>query len=479
MRMHCFLRWLSTALTALTATTASAQVDVARIDSFVAAEMKARNLAGLQVGMMKDGQIAFAKGYGAAVLPDKVPVDTATRFAIGSVTKQFTSAIILQLAAEGKLSVTDPVSKYFKGLTDGDAITLLDLMNHVSGYPDYYPLDYLDRDKLKPVTADQIAATYGKRKLDFTPGTRYSYSNTGFIMLGRVAERVTGKPFEALLQERIFTPFDMPHTTFEREQAGKGYAQGYQSYSLGPLLPAGHEGRGWAGAAGAIYSTAPDLLRWDRALMEGRVVSGEWLHLMTSPRMLRDSSISAYGTGLAIGKIGADTAWSHGGAVSGFAAQNFMVPGSRSALVLLSNTESGPRGGALWRLVLPYTPAPPPDSSAPKAREPARAPVPEVNGPSAKEMALTLMRQLQAGKVDRALFDPEFNWYLTDARLKEAQPRLAALGPPIGAEVLGTAERGGFEVTMTQLTFGAGPQVNALMYRAPDGIVHQYLLLAP
>ena len=141
------VRRLLTALAALTALTAlpvAAQVDAAKVDSFIAAAIKERNLVGVQVGIMQDGRIAFARGYGEASIPGAIPVDTTTRFAIGSVTKQFTCAIILQLAAEGKLSVNDPVSKYFKGLTRADEITLLDLMNHVSGYPDYYPLDFLD-----------------------------------------------------------------------------------------------------------------------------------------------------------------------------------------------------------------------------------------------------------------------------------------------------------------------------------------------
>ncbi len=458
---------------------ATAQVESAKVDSFIAAAIKERNLVGVQVGIMQDGRIAFARGYGEASIPGAIPVDTTTRFAIGSVTKQFTCAIILQLAAEGKLSVNDPVSKYFKGLTRADEITLLDLMNHVSGYPDYYPLDFLDRRMLKATTPAKVVATYASMKLDFEPGTRYSYSNTGFTMLGIVAEKASGQPFGKLLRERIFKPFDMPNTVYDPRETGKGYAQGYSSFALGPLTPAAREGAGWADAAGAIYSTAPDLLRWDRALMEGKVLQGEWLALMTRPRVLKDSSVSSYGTGLGIGKIGTDTAWAHTGAVAGFAAQNFMVPASKSAIVILANTEVSARAGALWRLVLPVTSPPPPDSNAPKPKAPAETPAPSVQGPPAEAMATTLLKQMQAGTVDRKLFDPEFNWYLTDAKVREAAPRLAQLGDPVQTTVLGTSERGGLEVSVTQFAFASGQKVNALMYRAPDGIVHQYLLLAP
>ena len=149
------------------------------------------------------------------------------------------------------------------------------------------------------------------------------------------------------------------------------------------------------------------------------------------------------------------------------------------AIVILANTEVSARAGALWRLVLPVTSPPPPDSNAPKPKAPAETPAPSVQGPPAEEMATTLLKQMQAGTVDRKLFDPEFNWYLTDAKVREAAPRLAQLGDPVQTTVLGTSERGGLEVSVTQFAFASGQKVNALMYRAPDGIVHQYLLLAP
>lgn len=468
------------AIAPLGAQSAPAAINQPAVDSLVAQVMVERNLSGLQVGMLREGAIVFARGYGDAVRAGPVAVDTSTRFAIGSVSKQFTVAIVLQLAAEGKLSPRDPVSRYFKGLTRGDEITLLDLMNHVSGYPDYYPLDYLDRRMLKPIATDKLIREYAGRALDFEPGTRYSYSNTGFVMLGRVAELVTGKTFAQLLHERIFVPFDMPHSVVDPAELGPGFAQGYLSFALGPLQPAPREGPGWIGAAGGIWSTAPDLLRWDLALMEGRVIGGEWLSLMTSPRILADSTETNYAAGLGIGRLGADTVWGHSGAVSGFAAHNLMVPATRSALVVLSNTENTVPPLRLWRTAgMPFRPPPPPDSSAPKRREPAAPPVPQVAGPPAAETAKTLLAQMQAGKLDRSLLEKEFSWYLTDAKVKDAATRLAPLGAPTDAKVLGTSERGGLEVTTTQFTFANARKVNALMYRSPDGRVHEYLLLAP
>jgi CubicO group peptidase (beta-lactamase class C family) len=148
-------------------------------DALVAEKLEAGELIGLSLAVMQDGRIVLARGYGKRSLGSEQPVTEETMFAIGSVTKQFTSACIMLLAEEGKLSVNDKVGKYYPNLTRANDITLLDLMNHVSGYPDYYPLDFVDRRMLKSIEVDEVIRQYGTVKLDFEPGTRYSYSNTG------------------------------------------------------------------------------------------------------------------------------------------------------------------------------------------------------------------------------------------------------------------------------------------------------------
>src|SRR4029079_305538 len=141
-------------------------------------------------------------------------VEANTSFAIGSITKQFTCACVLLLAEDGKLAVSDPVSKYYPHLTQAEVITLLDLMNHTSGYPDYYPLDFVDRRLEKPITLDALLNDYAGAKLDFKTGSRYSYSNTGYILLGGIIEKVTGEKFGDFLQRRILSPVGMKHSHF-------------------------------------------------------------------------------------------------------------------------------------------------------------------------------------------------------------------------------------------------------------------------
>ena len=164
---------------------------------------------------MQNGKVVLAKGYGVRDVSTRDPVTPRTMFAIGSVTKQFTCSALLLLAEPRRLSLADPVSRYFPSLTRANDITLLDLGGHLSGFRDYYPLDFVDREMQKAATVDQIITEYATRPLDFEPRSRYSYSNTGFLILGRVIEKVSGEPFGAFIDKRIFTPLKLTRTTYE------------------------------------------------------------------------------------------------------------------------------------------------------------------------------------------------------------------------------------------------------------------------
>jgi CubicO group peptidase (beta-lactamase class C family) len=254
---------------AATFTSHGKPVNIAEIDSLVRVAMGQRGLVGLSVGVAQDGKIVFARGYGRRSLTTPDSVTPQTMFAIGSVTKQFTCSAVLLLAQERKLSLQDPVAKYMPHLTRAGDVTLLELGQHVSGYRDYYPLDFVDREMLEPRGADSIIAEYATRPLDFEPGTRWSYSNTNFLILGRVVERASGEPFGAFLAHRFFTPLGMTHTSFAPSHQDSVMAHGYTSFALGTATPAIPEAAGWAGSAGAIWSTPTDLLTWDLALVEG------------------------------------------------------------------------------------------------------------------------------------------------------------------------------------------------------------------
>ena len=294
---------------------------------------------------MQDGKVIFNKGYGLANTRRNAPVTTSTLFAVGSVTKQFTCAVALQLEQEGKLSFDDRVSRYRADFGHASEITLRDLGNHVSGYRDYYPLDFVDRPMAREIAEDDLLKTFTSKPLDFPPGTRYSYSNTGYLLLGQVASLVSRKPFDQLLQERILTPLGMTLTRFEPARGGPGLAEGYTQFGLGPSEVAIPEGRGWIGAAGGIWSTPEDLMKWDLALMDGKVVNAKSWKTMTTPRELKDGRSSAYGCGLQLRDRGPLLVLVHGGGVSGFGARNAMIPATRSAIVVMANADYS--GGVL------------------------------------------------------------------------------------------------------------------------------------
>jgi D-alanyl-D-alanine carboxypeptidase len=436
--------------------------DIPAIDAYVAGQVRERGFPGLALAIVRDGEVVLARGYGRRSLEDGSPVEPDTPFAVGSVTKQFACACILLLAEDGKLSVDDAVAKFYPGLTRAGDITLYDLMTHASGYPDYYPLDFVDRRMLRPTSVDRLLAEYAGGGLDFEPGTRWSYSNTGYVLLGRVVEKVSGEPFGAFLGRRILVPAGMRASAFEPGPDAEGRARGYTSFALGGPEPAPREADGWLFAAGGLWASAPDLARWDLALMDGEILRPESYRLMTAPRKLADGRTKDYGCGLSIARVEGEVVLQHGGAVSGFLAFNAMVPRTRSAVVVLTNGEHvdpGPLARAILGLLV---------------RDRAAPDVPGVAGPPPRDAALDFLRQMQEGKIDRDRLGEEFSAYLTDERVRDATPRLKALGDPDRVEVEGVSERGGMEVASVRFTFKTAV-LRGTIYRSPDGKIQQLL----
>ena len=436
-------------------------VSVAWLDSLARSYVGRKHLVGLSVGVAQDGRIVFARGYGFASLAGHAPVEPTTRFAIGSVTKQFTCAAVLLLQESGRMSLQDPVAKYFPGLTRAKDITLLDLGNHVSGYRDYYPLDFVDREMSRPTTADSVIAEYATRPLDFEPGTRWSYSNTNFLILGRVVEKVSGVPFGAFLDQHIVTPLGMRLTGYDPAPGGAGMAAGYTSFALGAPAVAAPEGAGWAGMAGALWSTPSDLLTWDLALLDGKVLGPDSYRTLTTPRRLADGRSTGYGCGDGVSDRGEAVVLTHGGAVSGFTAQNTVIPATRSAIVLMSNADFGSLGDLSRAILAQLTPV---------------SAVPAIQGPSALEAATAFLSQLRSGRLDRTALGGDFDAFLTAERLAEARKTLA--GRISDVQIAGTGERGGMEVATVRFKVGARDAA-ALLYRTPDGKIQEFLVYQP
>jgi CubicO group peptidase (beta-lactamase class C family) len=436
--------------------------DVAAIDAYITRQLDARGFVGLSVAIVQDGAIVLEKGYGRSELAPDVPVQTDTPFLVASITKQFVSAVVLQLAGEKRLSVDDKVAKYFPDLTRASDITLYDLMTHVSGYRDFYPLFFVDREMSSPIAPDETIARYAKRPLDFEPRTRFSYSSTGYAILGRVIEKVTGEPLGVVLGERILRPLGMAHSyVHPMEVTTPGPAKGYTSFALGPPEPATPEAPGWWFGSSGLHASAGDIARWDVALMSGEVLGPEAYTLFTTPRRLTDGRTTGYGCGIVSSVKGGEQILQHDGMDSGFAAVNTMVPRTRSAVVILSNRDDAPP----WDLVTEIA----------GLLNAQHRPSVKVEGPPAVDVAKEVFAAVQAGRVDRSRFGDDFNFFLTDAKLEAASSRLRPLGVPTHVDVDAKVERGGMEQANLRFTFGA-VKFRAIMLRSVDGKVQQFLI---
>ncbi len=436
--------------------------DPAAIDAYVAGQVAEKEIVGLSLALVRNGKIELSKGYGKASLATGTPVTQETVFAVGSVTKQFTAAAVLLLAQDGKLSVSDKVAKYFPRLTRAGDITLLDLMNHVSGYPDYYPLDFVDRRMKIPIEVDELIRQYATGKLDFEPGTGWSYSNTGFVILGRVVEIVSGMSMREFLDARVFRPLGMDRTVFEPTSVLSGAASGHARYALGPLVVVPLEAKGWLEGAGGLRSTALDLARWDLGLLDGQLLHEEQYRIMTTPRSLADGRIKDYGCGIAVRRNNGHLILTHSGAVSGFQAHNTLIPDTKSAVILLANQEETTPVNTIESVLLSLL--------LPKAPEP-----PQVSGPAATDAAKAFFLDLQKGRINRSQLGVEFSLFLDPDKLKTASARLKPCGKPLKVELAGLSERGGMEVATVKLSFKTGV-LKTLMYRSPDGIIQEFLV---
>lgn len=451
----------SPTVTAPAAAPTLASITADDLDRFITATVAAQHAIGVTVGVMKDGQVIFAKGYGLARVADKTPVATETLFAVGSVTKQFTCAVALQLQQERKLSFDDRIAKYEPGLTRAADITVRDVAGMVSGYRDYYPLDFVDRPMAAPRPSLEIVREFAGRPLDFEPRARYSYSNTGYLLLGEIAARAGREPFADQLQRRLFTPLGLTHTRYEPARGGPNMAEGYTPLGLGDAEPAVPEGTGWIGAAGGIWSTPTDLLAWDLALMDGKVLAAASWAIMSTPRTLTDGRTSGYGCGQSVRDRGPVLVLQHGGAVSGFGARNALVPSSRSGVVVMANADWA--GGVLDTIEREVL-----------AKLMPAADAPMVQGPPAREVALDLLGQIRTGEVNRGLLGEEYSAFLTPARLAVMSKSLVAAGDVHDVTAGPIRERGGMEVSSLQIMVGDTP-ASTLMYRTPDGKVQEFL----
>jgi CubicO group peptidase (beta-lactamase class C family) len=313
-----------------------------REDAYIASELAAHSFAGVVlVGM--DGKIVFEKGYGLANEEWNVRNTPITKFRIASLTKQFTAACILLLQERGRLSVQDPVSRYLADLPDAwRPLTIHQLLTHTSGIPNYVADPQIKELNRTGATPRELLAVVAKKPLEFTPGTKWAYSNTGYVLLGMVIEKLSGQSYDDFLKNNIFKPLGMTNSGYDRAaDILKERASGYQIKD-GHAVNADFIDMTIPFAAGGIYSTAEDMYRWNEALMQkGKLLSADSLQQMFTPYSEAEYQGQHYGYGVVISqeKFG-KLFYYHGGGVHGFSSVIQRYPKEQVCIVVLSNLDS-------------------------------------------------------------------------------------------------------------------------------------------
>ncbi len=305
--------------------------DAARMDQIVQSYAAGHAFMG-SVLVARGAQVVFSKGYGSANLEWDVPNSPGTKFRLGSVTKQFTAASILLLEERGKLNVNDPVKKY---LPDAPAawekITILHLLTHTSGIPNF--TSFPDYAKLEPfaTTAEQLVARFRDKPLDFAPGEKWSYSNSGYVLLTYLIEKITGGSYPAFVQENIFTPLGMKDSGYDSNSAVIPHRASGYVLSKDQLANAGFVHMSIPQGAGALYSTTEDLLKWEQGLFGGKLLRAASLEKMTTPFK------SNYAFGLQVETVGGHKVIQHGGGIEGFNTELAYYPDDKLTVVVLGN----------------------------------------------------------------------------------------------------------------------------------------------
>jgi CubicO group peptidase (beta-lactamase class C family) len=456
------------ALVALIAFPAQAQpltaAEVSQVDQLVIKTLADTGVPSAEIAIVRDGRLVLDKAYGKA--NEGLPATPALPYQIASNSKQFTAMALMLLRDEGKLSLDDPVSKFVPGITDGDKITVRELLSHTSGLQDFWPQDYSFIDMEQPTTPQHIVDKWAKKPLDFEPGSRWQYSNTGYVVAGMIAEKVSGEPLLTYLHQKIFDPLGMSSVRDQDDTNTPAFPAGYHRNALGPVRVAQQPGRGWLYAAGELSMTAADLAKWDVARINRAVVPArDWVEQET-PVLRTDGRTNGYGLGVYNHYARERHVVDHGGEAVGFLTQNTVYPDTRDAIIVFTNADfSGATGtltSGIEKIVL-------------NRPEPALA----GEGDRLGEVR-SVYNALVGGHVDRSKFTPNLNYYFNPTALADYRNSLRPLGEPTSITINGSPRlRGGFVNRNFTIHYSGGKDLTLVTYAEPgaNGRWEQYMIM--
>jgi len=429
----------------------------AKVDSIAAKVLKDTGVPSASVAVVQHGHLIYTQAYGLAKLDPKVAATPDMRYAIGSISKQFTSAAILLLEQQGKLSLDDHVSKWLPDLTRADEVTIRQLLSHTSGYQDFWPQDYVPPLMQKPMAPSKVLDRWAKKPLDFDPGTKWQYSNTNFLIAAQIVEEVSGKPIYDFVKEHILQPLDMSSAV--NYDAGNMTAKdptGYMRYGLGPLRKAKPEGSGWMSGAAELAMTPRDLAAWDISMINESLLSKKSYKQLETEVRLNNGVGTHYGLGVSVGMMNGHHMISHSGEVSGFTADNMVFPEDSAAVVVLTNQMAASAAGSIAGKVSHLF-----------------FKTQDKHTKMRTEQARKIFVGLQHGNIDRSLFTSDANAYFSQQALEDFQSSLGPLGEPKSFVQTSEHSRGGMLERSFRVVF-PDRTLRVWTYQMPNGKLEQY-----
>ncbi|MBX9784991.1 MAG: serine hydrolase [Chitinophagaceae bacterium] len=311
---------------------------ITAFDSIMKKEFKP-NEPGASVIVVKKGEVLYKKGFGMADMELNVPVNADMIFRLGSITKQFTALAIMQLADKGKLSLSDLLTKYIPDYAIKEPITIEQLLNHTSGIKSYTNVDSFWAQMRTDLTPRQIIKLTEKDTLEFKPGTKWNYNNTGYVILGYIIEKVAGISYETYVQQNLFAPAGMKNSYYGNESKiiknrAKGYKKNGTEFQISDYIS-----MTLPYAAGSLISTVEDLWKWNKALYSYQLVKKEWVDKAITPYVLPDGSSTGYGFGLSVANVQGSKSIEHGGGIPGFLTDGIYLPGEQVFVAVFSNCD--------------------------------------------------------------------------------------------------------------------------------------------
>jgi D-alanyl-D-alanine carboxypeptidase len=397
----------------------------ARLDSFVTAATgnEPNDAPAVAIAVVRDEKLAYERAAGVANLAADVPATTRTRFRIGSITKMFTAVAVLQLAERGNLGLDDALLRYLPWAPHAAEITIRQLLLHTSGLPNYLDRAFAGGSVATPAAPRTVLGTVAKQPLEFTPGTRYAYSNTGYLLLGLVVEARAGEPLGQYERTHIFEPAHMHDTSVGTAPPATTMAVGYQNRSG---VPAQHYDASWLFGDGDGVATAGDVARFDIALMNGTLLRAQTLAAMQAAAVPTGQGDERYGLGVSIAPFGALSLVGHHGGLPGFECDDELLPAKGSAIVILSNAFTFRTSYVLSDFLATLFP----QTFAASIAE-VQAGIVEVapgEDPSVSASLRRLITALQRGTLERRELDAAMDVALAKAEVSSLAVQLAPLG---------------------------------------------------